>query len=284
MDYKNKTGLIEVAPGVWAMILSMISATTGSGPNGGFILAGDKVVVIDSFISLGAAREMLAGIKKAGGKAPTYLIDTHSHSDHVIGNQIFSPPAIVISQENTRQAIKKEGDAGIKRTAETRPLLAEDLKMAKTVVPELTFRNALTLYFPGRTVQLMHLGPAHSLGDAIVYIPEEKVLFAGDLFFNHIIPPIMGSSKGWIRSINEIEKMDIKVIVPGHGFIGNLDDLEELKKFFLRLRREVKKCFDRKLPADKVISEIDMGPYEDWPHKDRLTTDVATLYREFGAA
>lgn len=283
MVSQGKTGLQEVAPGIWANILSLI-APDGGGPNAGFILAGNNTIIVDSLITLGAAREMLAGIKKAGGKELSFLINTHSHGDHIIGNQIFAPPAIVIAQENTRDAIMREGAAGIKRMVDMRPNLAEDLREARVVVPEITYRDAMTLNFVGRSVELIHLGPAHTLGDTVVYIPEEQVLFAGDLLFNHIVPPIMGDSANWIKAITWLEGLDIKAVIPGHGYVGTKEDLIEMKKFLQRLRREVKKGYDKGLPQDKVVTEINLGKYRDWPHQERLTMDVAKLYREFGSA
>lgn len=282
MVSQGKTGLQEVAPGIWANILS-VSGSDGGGPNAGFILAGNSTIIVDSLITLGAAREMLAGIKKAGGKAPSFLINTHSHGDHIIGNQIFTPPAIVIAQENTREVIMREGAAGIKRMADMRPNLAEDLKEAKVVVPEIAYTNAMTLNFGGRSVRLIYPGPAHTLGDTIVYIPEEQVLFAGDLLFNHIVPPIMGDSANWVRALIRLEGLDIKAVIPGHGYVGTKEDLVEMKKFLQRLRREVRKCYDKGMPQDKVVTEINLGKYGDWPHQERLTMDVVKLYQEFGS-
>ena len=282
MVSQGKTGLQEVAPGIWANILSVIGPE-GGGPNAGFILAGNNTIIVDSLITLGAAREMLAGIKKAGGKEPSFLINTHNHGDHIVGNQIFAPPAIVIAQENTREAIMREGAAGIKRMADMRPNLAEDLKEAKVVVPDITYSDAMTLNFGGCSVRLIHPGPAHTLGDTIVYIPEEQVLFAGDLLVNHIVPPIMGDSANWVRALIWLEGLDIKVVIPGHGYVGTKEDLVEMKRFLQRLRREVKKCYDTRIPQDKVVTEINLGKYGDWPHQERLTMDVAKLYREFGS-
>jgi len=283
MASQRKTGLQEVAPGIWADVLSIIGPE-GGGPNAGFIVAGDKVIVIDSMISLGSAREMLAGIKKALGKGPSFLILTHSHSDHIIGSQVFAPPALVISHENTRSAIIRDGETGIKRTIETRPFLAEDLKGAKVVVPEVTYRDRMSLYFGKRTIELIYLGKAHTLGDTTIYVPDAKVLFAGDLLFNHIIPPIMGDSAGWISAIEQIEKMDIKAIIPGHGFVCGKDEIVELKNFIIYLCKEVKKLYDRKVPKDKALSELNLGIYKGWPHQERLAMDIDLMYREFGGA
>ncbi len=280
---QGKTGLQEVASGAWAMVTSMIEPE-GGGPNSGFVVAGDKVIVIDALISLGSARELLRGIKDITGREPAFLVNTHSHSDHVNGNQVFAPPATIIAHENVREVLLRDGQSIIERTRQTRPALAEDLKEARIVAPGIIYRNYLRLCFGGRTVELIHPGKAHTLGDTMVYLPEEGVLYAGDLLFNHIIPPIFGDSAGWVAAIEQIEKMDIKAIVPGHGFVGTKQDITELKNCLIELRRQVKKCYDRELSKEKALSEIDMGVYRQWPHQERLTLDIDQLYKEFGAS
>ncbi len=281
MVSQGKTGLQEVAPGVWAMIMSIIEPE-GGGPNSGFIVAGDEVIVIDALISLGAARELLSQIKDVSGKEPTFLINTHSHGDHVNGNQIFAPPATVIAHENVRVVLLREGRSIIDRTVQMRPALAEDLKEARIVTPDITYRSHMTLYFDGRTIELIHPGKAHTFGDTMAYLPKEKVLYAGDLLFNHIFPPIFGDCAGWIATIEQIEGMDIKTIVPGHGFVCTKQEITDLKYCLIELRQQVKKCYDRKLTKEKALSEIDMGNYRQWPHQERLALDVDQLYREFG--
>ena len=282
MVLQDKTGLHEVAPGAWAMIMSIIEPK-GGGPNSGFIVAGDGVIVIDSLISLGAARELLSHIKDVTGKEPTFLINTHCHGDHVNGNQIFAPPATIIAHENVREVLLREGHSIIDRVAQMRPALAEDLKAAKIVAPDITYQNHMTLHFGSRTIELIHPGKAHTLGDTMVYLPEEKVLYSGDLLFNHIFPSIFGDSAGWIAAIEQIEGMDIKAIVPGHGFVCTKQEITDLKHCLTELRQQVKNCFDRKLSKERALSEIDMGVYRHWPHQERLALDVNQLYKEFGS-
>ncbi len=281
MSSQGKVGLQEVASGAWAMIMSIIEPE-GGGPNAGFILAGDEVVVIDALISLSAARELLKQIKSVTGKKPTFLINTHEHGDHVLGNQVFAPPAVIIAHENVREMLLRGGRSIIDRFVKMRPALAEDLKEARIITPEITYRNQMSLYLGGRTIELIHPGKAHTLGDTIVYLPDEKVLYAGDLLFNHIVPPIFGDSAGWIAAIEQIEKMDIKTIVPGHGFVCTKQEITDLKHYLIELRRQVKKCYDHKLTKEKTLAEIDMGVYREWPHPERLALDVEQLYKEFG--
>lgn len=277
---QKKTGLQEVAPSAWVMILS-ISEPEGGGPNSGFIVAGDEVIVIDSLISLGAARELLSQIKDLTGKKPTFLINTHSHGDHVNGNQVFAPPAKIIAHENVREVLLREGHSIIERTAQMRPALAEDLKEARIVAPAITYRNRMTFYFGGRTIELIHPGKAHSAGDTMVYLPEDKILYAGDLLFNHIFPPIFGDSAGWINALEQMEKMDIKTVVPGHGFVCTKQEITDLKNFLIELSKQVKEYCERQTSKEKALSMIDMGIYSGWPHQERLALDVDQLYKEF---
>ena len=163
-----------------------------------------------------------------------------------------------------------------------RPALAEDLKEARIVLPDITYSNHVTLHFGSRTIELIHPGRAHTTGDTIVYLPEDKVLYAGDLLFNHIFPPVFGDSLGWIAAIEQIEGMAIETIVPGHGFVCTKQEIIDLKYCLTELRKQVKECYDCKLSKEQALSKIDMGVYREWPHQERLTLDVDQLYKEFG--
>lgn len=104
MASHSKTGLIQVAPDAWAVITSIIQPE-GGGPNAGFLLAGDQVLIIDALISPGTGRQLADHLRRVTGKPPSYLINTHHHGDHVLGNQAFSPPAVIIAHENVHQVL-----------------------------------------------------------------------------------------------------------------------------------------------------------------------------------
>jgi len=120
---------------------------------------------------------------------------------------------------------------------------------------------------------------AHTDGDTMVYLPEDRLLYAGDLLFNHIFPPIMGSSAGWIAAIEQIEAMDVDTIVPGHGFVCTKKELGDLKQCIVELRHQVEDCFNRGLSAEEAAKQIDL-PYLQWPRAERLPVAVQTIYRE----
>ena len=91
-------GLVEVAPGIWAAIMSIIPPE-GGGPNAGFVLADNQVLVIDSLISPSTGYQLADHVRQVGYKSPTYLVNTHTHGDHVFGNQVLSP-LLVATREN----------------------------------------------------------------------------------------------------------------------------------------------------------------------------------------
>ncbi|MFH1087967.1 MAG: MBL fold metallo-hydrolase [Chloroflexota bacterium] len=278
MTSQSKAGFIEVSPGVWAAIMSIIPPE-GGGPNAGFILAGRQVVVVDSLISPSMAQQMAKQLRQVTDRAATYLINTHGHGDHVFGNQVFSPPATIIAHKNVRDVLLSQGKAMVKSTAERWGGVLPDIKDTTVLPPHITYTERMTLHLDERTVELIHAGTAHTTGDTMVYLPAEKVLFSGDILFNHIIPPIMGSSAGWIAAIEKLEAMDIETIVPGHGFIAAKKDLGDLKRLLIELRRQVKDCFTRGLLQEQTVKELDM-PYLKWPHPERIPMGVALIYEE----
>jgi cyclase len=251
----------------------------GGGPNAGFILADYQVLVIDSLMSSSLGQQLVKHLCQVTDKAPTFLINTHNHGDHVFGNQVFSPPATIIGHENVREVLLSQGEAMVKSSAERYSSLVPDIKDTTVLPPQITYRDRMTLHFDGRAIELIHPGVAHTYGDTMVYLPNEKILFAGDILFNHIFPPIRGSSAGWVAAIERVEAMDIETIVPGHGFIATKRELGDLKGCLIELRSQVKKCFTRGLSLEQAAKEIEM-PYLEWPRSERLGSDVEIIYEE----
>jgi len=278
MASHSETGLIEVAPHAWAVIMSVIPPQ-GGGPNAGFVLAGEQVLVIDSLISPGFGQQLSGYIRQVTDKSPTYLINTHSHGDHVFGNQVFSPPATIIAHEKVRETLLSQGEVMVKSFTERLSGLVPDIKDTNVIAPHMTYRRHMTLHLDGRTVELIHPGVAHTDGDTMVYLPDDKLLYAGDILFNHIFPPIFGSSGGWITAIEQIEAMDIDTIVPGHGFIATKKELGDLKRCLIELRSQVKDCFNQGLSVEEATKRVAL-PYLEWPRAERLPLGVQTIYQE----
>ena len=240
--------LKPVADGVYAAIAK---PATKVNCNGAVILLDDGVMLVDTFSKPSAARALMEQIKSVTPKPVKYVVDTHFHWDHYYGNEVYLgawPAGVeIISSEATRQNIEQRGIPRVKREIlevpkeietlkadlakatdatkkaeiqenlrQTEAYLAE-LKAMRVTLPTLTFDRSLILYRQSRTVEILYLGKGHTDGDAVVYLPKEKVIITGDAL--HGWTPYMGDSYpyDWIRMLEATEKLDFDYIIGGHG-------------------------------------------------------------------
>ncbi len=275
---KGKNGLIELKPGVYAVVTSIIPPDDG-GPNAGFIVSGDDVLIVDSLMSPECGRQLMAYLCQVTDKAPKYLVNTHHHGDHSFGNEVFSPPATVIAHEYARNQLATRGDEIIHIFTRKWESLIPDISKTKAVVPHISYKDRLNLYVGDHKVELIHFGAAHSKGDTVVYLPQDKILFTGDIFLNGIFPPIFGSSTGLIEALEEMENIDADIIVPGHGYVASKDDLIHFKQGIVNLRNQVKDCFLRSMALEQAIKTVDTQDLG-WASEERVSFNVYFMYRE----
>src|SRR5262249_8750015 len=132
-------------------------------------------------------------------------------------------------------------------------------------------------------IHLWHPGtPAHTAGDATVFLPKERVLFAGDLAFHYVTPlAFQGHVGNWIKAADRLLGYDAEVIVPGHGPIGAKSDLRQMRDYLALVRREAKKRFDAEMPEEAAAHDIKLGVYASWREAERLLPNVMRCYQEF---
>ena len=142
-----------------------------------------------------------------------------------------------------------------------------ELKLAP---PTTTFddRSRITYWYGNTEVRLMYNGsPAHTWGDALIYLPQYKILWAGDVAFFYVAPAAQsGHISKWIESIDRVNKMDVDVIVPGHGPIGSKKELAETGEYLAILKAEATRRYDMKMSPGKAAAEIEdkLGKYGTW--------------------
>jgi glyoxylase-like metal-dependent hydrolase (beta-lactamase superfamily II) len=131
-------------------------------------------------------------------------------------------------------------------------------------------------------VELIHVGPAHTESDVIVNLPEQRVLFAGDVVFR-LCTPVgwIGSFAHWTDALDRILALDPEVVVPGHGPLCGSEGPREMKAYLQHVRDESKYLFDLGLSALDAARRIDLGPFEAWHEPERLLFNVERAYREF---
>jgi len=198
----------------------------GNTSNAGFTVTPDGVVVFDALGTPSLGWNLLAAIRKVTDLPVRYNVVSHYHADHIYGLQAFKDhtSSVVIAQERAleyREDEETSGERANQRLDQRRQALAPWVdEKTRVVPPDITFKQQATLYLGGKRFVLLYAGPAHSASDSMMMIEPDGVLFAGDVVQNGRIPFMNADdvdTANWLRSLGEVEKLDPKFIIPGHG-------------------------------------------------------------------
>ncbi len=271
------TEMKEVADGVFAYV----QATGGFCiANAGLIVGPEGAIAVDALFTPPMTRAFQEQIRRHTAKPVRQLINTHHHVDHTLGNEHFAEIDI-IGHIRCRQEIERVGVPRDRLNAMA-PHFADDIAASGIRPPNLTFADRMTLFLGDRRIELMHLGTGHTVDDVLVYLPEEKLLFAGDVAFHYVTPlAFEGHISGWIRVLDAIERMDVETIVPGHGPVGDKSDMREMRDYLALVRREARRGFHEGAPQEEVVRRIKLGRFSQWGESERLVPNVHRLYQEF---
>lgn len=194
----------------------------GSGARGGMYVGDNGVLVIDAKMDKDSVDRVLQEIKRIAGKPVRYLVNTHSDGDHIRGNRFFSESVTVISHENCRKEfflLKRDGSPSEWSNPELSPF-----------IPSLTFRDKMDVYPGSKKVELWHFGVGHTVGDIVVYFPEENVAFVGDQYFRGR-PQLIhsykgGNSFGHVKNLESmLEVLDARQFMSGHSDPASREDI-----------------------------------------------------------
>jgi cyclase len=281
MPPKWNRELRQLAPNVYAYIQGGGPGLTAAGvSNPGMIAGSDYLLAIDATQGPIPARAFIAASKQATGKDFGRLVNTHHHGDHVNGNQFFKGVEI-LSHPYCRLECLKAAAATPKMWDPT-PGVVEVAEERRLVSPTVTFKDDLTYFIGGTEVQFKFAGPAHTWGDIMAYLPQYKILFAGDVAFFYVAPYANNSFiTKWIEKCDEIAGWDVDVIVPGHGPIGGKKELAEMANYFRVLGVEARKRYDKKMSPGAAAAEIRLGRFDNWIGPERLIMDVVRWYEEW---
>ena len=267
--------------------------------NAGLVLDGNDSLLIDTLIDLPRARRMLDAMAAAtpAAKQIGTVLNTHAHPDHTGGNALFADSLIIASEATAeemraiangpmRDAIERWREFG-----ETGAFLHEvmgsrfEIAGLARVYPNRTFATELTLHVGVKEVRLIKVGPAHTQGDTLAYVPADRVVYTGDILFHQVHPlASSGSIQAWIDACDQILGWDVEIVVPGHGPLTDKSGVRRMKDYWEYARREARKRFDAGMSFDEAARDIVWDAYRGWVDEERIFSNVNALYREFGAA
>jgi glyoxylase-like metal-dependent hydrolase (beta-lactamase superfamily II) len=273
-----KTGMVEVGPKIFAYV----QATGETGiSNAGLIIGHAAAVAVDALMVPSMTRRLVAAIRKTTRKPIAQLINTHHHLDHTGGNRFFRG-ATIVATEKCREALVP-GFPPLPLLQRFMPRFAREFSLLRVELPTVTFQDRLVLHDGDREIHLWHPGmTAHTVGDATVFLPKERVLFTGDIAFHYVTPlAFQGHVGNWIKAADRLLAYEADVLVPGHGPIGTKKDLENMRDYLALVRREARKRFVAGISAEDAARDIKLGVYASWREAERILPNVMRCYQEF---
>lgn len=251
-------GLTKIAENVYSYAgVKDASPKNSFAANAGIVVGTDGVVVIDTLISAKEGQRLLKDIRAITRKPIKYVVTTHAHFDHAFGACVFTDlGATLVGHQLDYASLAKNGEAMLKKS-QAYGLTPADLRGTRIVLPTLTFTERLTIRLGGETLELIHLTPSHSPGSTLVYLPKQKVLFAGDVLFTDFYPFMgEGDIPGWVKTLDFIQDMDIAAIVPGHGPLSSKKDVAEMRDYLLLFDAKAKELAPTAKDAAALAAEM----------------------------
>ena len=277
-----ETQLQEVAPNVYAYIQAGgPGRNNASVANAGVIVGDESVMVIDTLTAPMHAKAFIEAIREVTDKPFRHVVNTHHHGDHVNGNQYFEG-AEIISHPYCRDEVVRVANAAGPAFWPKREGRADGTEPRRIVPPTTTFDGTMTLRYGTNVVELLPMVPAHTYGDIVAYLPQNQVMFVGDIGFFYVVPWCQNAHpSNWIEVCNRIDGMDAEVVVAGHGPIGGKAELADMRDYLVRLKQETRRRYDARMSAGAAAADIRMGKYDNWVGPERIVMDVQRFYDEF---
>jgi len=265
---------VQVSKNIYAFIgdTGMRSyENAGMNANSGFIVTKAGVIVVDSGSTYLVAKAMHEAIKKISHQPVKYVINTGGQDHRWLGNGYFREQGAQIIA--SRKALADMQERGNMELAALQPELREKLAGTKIVYPERLFDQADTLKLGGEEIQVLFFNGGHTPGDAVVWLPIPRALFSGDLVFVDRMLGILpvSNSKDWLASVEKIEKLNPKVIIPGHGKVCDLIKARhDTREYLTLLRTHMRKAYNAGSDLQQSINTLDQSAFRYLEHYELL--------------
>lgn len=301
----------KLADGVFAAI-----ATNGGYAicNAGIVDLGDATLIFDPFLSPEPATELKNIARELTGHPVKYVVNSHFHNDHIGGDQVFDQ-AEIISTARTRELIAKFQAKEIEFDKKDSPKELKDLKSKnlkgmsahqideqmmwigyyealvrvndtlRVILPGTIFEKEMTIRGTKRDVRLFTYGEGHTESDALMFLPNEKIAFLGDLLFIQNQPWLGdGDPVKWAAYLDSIASLEASILVPGHGPVGNISNLDSMKLYFAIVKTAAIACKQRGTQPANDLSLSCPPPYDGWFlssfFKENVISEYDRMYKK----
>lgn len=263
------------------------TGTVGSG-NAAAILLDDRTIVIDAQYAA-PARSLRSSIEKVSHGRITHLLLTHSHSDHVFGNEVFQDCEIVAHeslkirmQELANTTWSKESlQRQVAELKKTDPERAARFENVHVVLPSKTFQDKFVLGEGLSRVEMIHTG-GHTADSSIVHFPSERTVIAGDLIFAGVYPyggDPTADPDLWVEALKRIRSMNPKVIVPGHGPVCKIDEVDRYVDYISQTKTAMLELISENRSEEAAVSDPSLPRFYDDGGSGRRDSSLTQWYR-----
>jgi cyclase len=235
--------------------------TLGYMTNDLIVITTDGVLVADGQGSAPVTQKLVEQIKALTPQPVKYVVICSEHGDHTGGNSAFPSTATFITSPFSKKTFEQQA-------ANDKP------GRPKTIVPAETVADKRVMKVGATEIHILNNGRSHTGGDLEVYLPKEKIAFLSETYSNHIFPSMRTAyPREWIRTLQNVSRLDADVVIPGHGFIetpGLLkSELVEFSKAVEYVVGEATRLHKLGLTVEAALKQANWGPYETWTGKDR---------------
>ena len=264
--------LEEVSDGIFAYI--QLDGSWGLN-NTGFIAGSESLIAIDSCFTERRSRAFRDTIRSVSGLPVKTLVNTHHHADHTHGNFVFRDEALIIGHELCRKEVIESGVA-------TKALFpGVDWGDIEVAPPFVTFENWMALYSDDLRIELIYVGPAHTTNDILVWLPERRVVFTGDVIFNGGTSfALMGSISGWLEALEHLRSLGADRIVPGHGAVSGPEVIDEVGAYLRFVQDVASKGYEAGVSPLEAARETDLVRFAELLDPERLVGNLHRAYSE----
>jgi glyoxylase-like metal-dependent hydrolase (beta-lactamase superfamily II) len=268
----------ELAPGVFVRIGDR---TRNQPANTGWVIYKDYVLVIDANFPWGA-KQILPEIRKTTKKPIRFVFNTHYHGDHAYGGQLFTNEgAAIVCSEDCAAESRTKGQAGWDKNNATGEFSLKPYALAH---PTIVFKDRMAFDDGEHRVEMLLMGPGHSKGDAVAWLPKEKILFTGDLCVNwpngNNMADADADHDNWVRALDKMTQLAPKTLVPGHGALGTVNEIKAQRDYLADVVEKVRAGAKAGKTADQLAAGLDFTRHKIGADKERNAVSVRAVYRK----